>query len=76
MRRSAALIASLAGLTLGQATVAADSAPFAAATLPELHPSWEWTAGAAAIGFAVGFIFGWRTLARRIRRKFGGLKIY
>lgn len=76
MRRSAAFCALWTALAVGQAVGAADPAPFASGALPKLHPSWEWTAGAAAVGFVVGFIFGWRTLARRIRRKFGGLKIY
>ena len=76
MKRGAVLCALLVSLALGDAAAAADAAPFASATLPELHASWGWTAGAAVLGFAVGFLFGWRTLARRIRRKFGGLKIY
>ena len=76
MRLSTGFRALLLNLAAGQAARAADPAPFVSAALPELHASWEWTAGAAALGFAVGFLVGWRTLARRIRRKFGGLKIY
>jgi hypothetical protein len=30
----------------------------------------------AAIGLGGGFWLGYATLARRIRRKFGGLKVY
>ena len=75
MRRSA-LFFLLSALAVSHVASASDPAPFATATLPELHASWKWTAGAAALGFVLGFIIGWRTLARRIRRKFGGLKIY
>ena len=38
--------------------------------------SWHWLAGAGAAGLVVGFFLGWRTLDRRIRKKYGGLKIY
>ncbi|MGB8327311.1 MAG: hypothetical protein WCE48_07000, partial [Steroidobacteraceae bacterium] len=31
---------------------------------------------AALASLAIGFLLGWRTLDRRIRRKYGGLKIY
>lgn len=37
---------------------------------------WQWVAAAAAAGLIVGFFLGWRTLDRRIRKKYGGLKIY
>ena len=37
---------------------------------------WEYAAGGAAAGLIVGFIRGWRMLGKRIRRKYGGLKIY
>jgi hypothetical protein len=38
---------------------------------------WAATAGiAAAIALGCGFWLGYATLARRIRRKFGGLKVY
>ena len=76
MRWRATFCSLLVALAAGHVASAADPAPFASATLPELHASWKWTAGAAALGFVLGFILGWRTLARRIRRKFGGLKIY
>ena len=38
--------------------------------------NWPWLAGAAVAGLVVGFLLGWRTLDRRIRKKYGGLKIY
>jgi len=38
--------------------------------------SWPVLLGAAAVMLLVGFIAGWRTLDRRIRRQYGGLKIY
>ena len=40
-------------------------------------PRWPVIAGiAVAIGLACGFWLGYATLARRVRRKFGGLKVY
>jgi hypothetical protein len=40
-------------------------------------PLWPLIAGiAVAIGLACGFWLGYATLARRVRRKFGGLKVY
>ncbi len=44
--------------------------------MPHLQPTWAWVGGAAILGLAIGFIAGWRVLARRIRKKYGGLKIY
>ena len=38
--------------------------------------SWPVLAGASAVMLFVGFVAGWRTLDRRIRQKYGGLKIY
>jgi len=32
--------------------------------------------GSAAVSLGCGFLLGWRTLDRRIRRKYGGLRIY
>jgi hypothetical protein len=47
-------------------------------TTPELPspPLWEWVLGTAAVMLLLGFTLGWRMLDRRIRRKFGGLRIY
>ena len=38
--------------------------------------SWPVLVGVAAVMLLVGFAAGWRTLDRRIRQKYGGLKIY
>jgi hypothetical protein len=42
------------------------------------HPSYGRPLLIAAVlaSLAIGFLLGWRTLDRRIRRKYGGLKIY
>jgi hypothetical protein len=37
---------------------------------------WVWTLGSSAAALLVGFVAGWRMLDRRIRRKYGGLRIY
>ncbi len=39
-------------------------------------PMWEWIVGSCALTAAIGFLCGWRALDRRIRRKYGGLRIY
>jgi Bacterial SH3 domain len=39
-------------------------------------PSWKWTAGVGAASLLLGFALGWRMLDRRIRAKYGGLRIY
>jgi hypothetical protein len=44
-----------------------------------MSPAGIWpiiAAGAAAVGVACGFWLGYATLARRVRRKFGGIKVY
>ena len=38
--------------------------------------AWPLLLGVSALMLLVGFIAGWRTLDQRIRRKYGGLKIY
>jgi hypothetical protein len=45
---------------------------------PERQSSTSWPVllGVTVVMLLVGFIAGWRTLDRRIRRKYGGLKIY
>ena len=42
------------------------------------RPIWQWALGSAVLALALlgGFALGWRMLDRRIRRKFGGLRIY
>jgi hypothetical protein len=40
-------------------------------------PRWPVITGiAVAIGLACGYWLGFATLARRVRRKFGGIKVY
>jgi hypothetical protein len=39
-------------------------------------PSWKWTAGTGVVALLLGFALGWRMLDRRIRAKYGGLRIY
>lgn len=77
MRRLARSPAGLAiVLAMTSQTGYADAPLFTSTAMPELHPGWEWVAGAALIGLVVGFALGWRMLDRRIRKKYGGLKIY
>jgi Bacterial SH3 domain len=38
--------------------------------------SWQFLLGVAAVMLLVGFVIGWKTLDRRIRQKYGGLRIY
>ena len=46
-----------------------------AAAAPARSP-WGWLAVTALLALAAGFLLGWRLLDRRIRRKYGGLRIY
>jgi len=39
-------------------------------------PRWSWLAGGVAVALALGFALGWRALDRRIRKRYGGLRIY
>jgi hypothetical protein len=64
----------------GSATVVA-TAPAAEGPLSALHaaaaPHWPVIAAAsAAAGLAGGFWLGYAMLARRVRQKFGGIKVY
>ena len=49
---------------------------FSSESFLQLQPTWEWVVGACVAGLLVGFLIGWRALDRRIRKKYGGLKIY
>jgi hypothetical protein len=58
-----------------------ESPAAASGALAAIHaaaaPRWPVIAGiAAAIGLACGFWLGFATLARRVRAKFGGIKVY
>jgi hypothetical protein len=39
-------------------------------------PPWSWIAGVGGVSLLLGFVLGWRMLDRRIRAKYGGLRIY
>jgi uncharacterized protein YgiM (DUF1202 family) len=48
-----------------------------AAAVSDSAPRWPMiVAAGVAAGLAAGFCLGYATLARRVRRKFGGLKVY
>lgn len=40
------------------------------------RPVWHWALGSFVVALALGFVLGWYGLDRRIRRKYGGLRIY
>jgi hypothetical protein len=40
------------------------------------RPNWRWVVLGSVISLIVGFALGWQSLDRRIRRKYGGLRIY
>jgi hypothetical protein len=37
---------------------------------------WGWLVATALLALTAGFLLGWRLLDRRIRRRYGGLRIY
>jgi hypothetical protein len=39
-------------------------------------PSWVGVIACSLVALLLGFLAGWRVLDRRIRRKYGGLRIY
>jgi hypothetical protein len=43
---------------------------------PLSRPIWQWALGCSLLALLGGFALGWRMLDRRIRRKYGGLRIY
>ena len=55
---------------------ASGAPPLLAVRDPAGGPEWVPTAVAALVALALGFALGWGVLDRRIRRKYGGLKIY
>ena len=75
------LAAKQAELEAARGPSAAAAAPVAAGPLAVIHaaaaPRWPLLAGiGVVIGLGCGFWLGYATLARRIRHKFGGLKVY
>jgi hypothetical protein len=40
------------------------------------RPIWQWALVCLLLALLAGFALGWRMLDRRIRRKYGGLRIY
>jgi hypothetical protein len=74
MRRETALGAILCWSAPGE--VLGEPALFPALPALQVEPSWEWVLGASVVALVIGFMLGWRTLDRRIRKKYGGLRIY
>jgi Bacterial SH3 domain len=50
--------------------------PAADPRAPVWRPIWQWALGCSVLALLGGFALGWRMLDRRIRRKYGGLRIY
>lgn len=63
-------------ITSMDATSPAGPPLFAAGTGLPARPTWVWALAASLAALVVGFALGWRTLDRRIRAKYGGLRIY
>jgi hypothetical protein len=40
------------------------------------RPTWQWALGSFVLALTLGYALGWHMLDRRIRRKYGGLRIY
>lgn len=40
------------------------------------RPVWHWALGSFIVALGLGYVLGWYMLDRRIRRKYGGLRIY
>jgi hypothetical protein len=56
--------------------VPADRPLFPPRPPPDNRLAWPWAAAACFLALVAGFAIGWRVLDRRIRRKYGGLRIY
>lgn len=53
-----------------------DPAYFMAPPEAPARPVWHWALGSFVVALGLGFALGWQMLDRRIRRKYGGLRIY
>jgi hypothetical protein len=69
-----AVIEERPSLTAG-ATVRDASGFLSTPAMPE-GLRWAWVLGASLCALVIGFALGWRSLDRRIRQKFGGLRVY
>jgi hypothetical protein len=55
---------------------ARDPSPFMGSERSAAKPSWVGVIACSLVALLLGFLAGWRVLDRRIRRKYGGLRIY
>jgi hypothetical protein len=55
---------------------AVPAAEEAASASAPARTAWGWLVMVALGALVAGFVLGWRVLDRRIRRKYGGLRIY
>lgn len=55
---------------------ASGPALFAADPVMPTRPTWLWALASSIVALVIGFALGWRMLDRRIRAKYGGLRIY
>jgi hypothetical protein len=75
--RVAAVAAQPADTPAPAASIAPTDRPlFPARSTSRPVPSWPWVGLACVLALGAGFALGWRVLDRRIRRKYGGLRIY
>lgn len=65
-----------APLSAAEPAAVSDPPLFGPHSVLPARPTWLWTGGAALAALVVGFGLGWRMLDRRIRAKYGGLRIY
>ncbi len=78
---SAARAAPAAGSPAGAAAPAPAAGPSSDEAVPEdsgesRGTPWGWLTGTALISLGVGFAAGWLVLDARVRRRYGGLRIY
>jgi type VI protein secretion system component VasF len=59
-----------------RAAAASTAAQDAAPASRSARSVWGWFVAAALLALGAGFLLGWRVLDRRIRRQYGGLRIY
>jgi hypothetical protein len=59
-----------------RAAAAQPPAEGATTAAPPARSLWGWLVATALIALAAGFLLGWRLLDRRIRARYGGLRIY